>query len=46
MSLDKKNEFDFDDGLKMAGEFGTYQCVIFVIVGLTACIPATIVYVR
>ncbi len=45
MDPDKNREFDIDDGLKMAGEFGPYQCMVFVLVGLTACIPATVVYV-
>jgi len=33
-----------DDLFKQTGEFGLYQALVFVLVGLTACIPATLAY--
>jgi hypothetical protein len=45
MQVEKKSEFDIDVGLRKAGEFGPYQCMVFVLVGLTALIPALMVYV-
>jgi hypothetical protein len=38
------SKFDVDEGFRKAGEFGPYQLFVFLLVGLTACVPAILVY--
>jgi hypothetical protein len=35
---------ELDNDFKQIGEFGVYQFAIFVLVGLTSCIPAILAY--
>ncbi len=37
-------KLDVDAGFEKAGEFGPYQLLIIVLVGLTSCIPAIFIY--
>ena len=35
---------ELDNDFKQIGEFGIYQLLVFVLVGLTSCIPAILAY--
>lgn len=35
---------ELDNDFKQIGEFGVYQLLIFILVGLTSCIPALLAY--
>jgi hypothetical protein len=37
-------QFDVEKDFKRVGKFGCYQLLVFLMVGLTACIPSSIVY--
>ncbi len=42
--MTERLNINIDYEIKKVGDFGVYQLLIFVLVGLTACIPATITY--